>query len=79
MSKQQKLKKLKTELEKMESLHSWAWNQYGSELCANEMLAQEKRLREKIDKLEESIKKSDRNKKIYKIVKNEINHIIKEN
>ena len=50
------LKELETELKAMESFHSSIWNDYGSELCAGDMLGQEKRLREKIKELKRKIK-----------------------
>lgn len=68
-SKEQKLEKLKKELKSMESLHNWAWNQYGSELCGNEMSAKEKKLEREIEELEEKIRLKKRNHFIKNTIK----------
>lgn len=45
--------KLKQELKEMKASHLWAWDQYGSELCAAEMMRKEKELEDRIRALEE--------------------------
>ncbi len=47
-----KIEKLKQELALLEALHKTAWDMYGSELCAAEMMRKERVLRDKISKLE---------------------------
>lgn len=42
---------LEKELAEMQDYHLYAWNQYGSRLCAGDMLKQEEELRTKIKEL----------------------------
>jgi len=51
MDKIEKIKKLEKELEDLKSFHQSAWDTYGSELCAGDMIRQEEKLEKKIEKL----------------------------
>ena len=44
----------KEELRKLEESNRSAWDTYGSELCAGDMSAKEKRLQDEIDLLEDN-------------------------
>jgi hypothetical protein len=48
-----KLEEKKEELRKLEEYHKSVWEDYGSELCAGGMLAEEKKLEEEIIEIEE--------------------------
>lgn len=47
------LEELKQELKELKESNKSAWDTYGSELCAGGMIAEEKKLEEKIKELEE--------------------------
>ena len=48
-----RLEVLETALENLRESNRSAWDMYGSELCAGDMIGQEKALEEKIKKLKE--------------------------
>lgn len=57
------VEQLEEELEQMKSFHRGAWDTYGGELCAGDMIAKETKLEEEIFKLkqrEETIKRWDK-------------------
>lgn len=49
-----KLEELKKELEELKESHRSLWDTYGSELCAGDMIGQERYLEKQIKELEES-------------------------
>jgi hypothetical protein len=51
--KEEMIKRWSDELIELASTHEFAWNTYGSELCAGDMLRKEEELRNKIKVLEE--------------------------
>lgn len=51
---QEKIDKLKKELSELREDNLDMWNTYGSELCAGNMFANEKKLEDQIKKLEEN-------------------------
>jgi hypothetical protein len=52
MNKREKpLEELEKELDELQKHHRSAWEDYGSELCAGDMIAQEERLEKQIAKL----------------------------
>jgi hypothetical protein len=51
MTKEQEIALLEDELRELQESNLAAWNMYGSELCADEMIAKEQRLRDKIQSL----------------------------
>ena len=55
MSKEQELLEAKEEYKKLKSLHKYAWNTYGSELCSAEMIRNEEKLLAKIEQLEKDV------------------------
>lgn len=48
----EKIEQLRSELESMYKGHRAAWEHYGSELCAGEMLKKERKLLDQIRELE---------------------------
>lgn len=52
----EEIKKLEKELKKLEEYNASAWQMYGSELCAGEMIGKENELENKIKKLKEKLK-----------------------
>lgn len=50
-TKHDELRELENELEELKKSNKAAWDRYGSELCAGEMIAQEKALEKKIKQL----------------------------
>ena len=50
-----RLEVLETALENLRESNRSAWDMYGSELCAGDMIGQEKALEEKIKKLKEEL------------------------
>ena len=60
MLNEKTLEQLEEELEQMKSFHRGAWDTYGGELCAGDVIAKETKLEEEIFKLkqrEETIKR----------------------
>lgn len=49
----EELQKLEKELEDLKESNLSSWNTYGSELCAGDMIRQERELEEKINELKE--------------------------
>jgi len=60
-SRELQLIELENELREMKDFHSSAWDTYGSELCAGDMIRQEKNLEEKIIKLKNEFNDQGRN------------------
>jgi hypothetical protein len=54
--KEKTIEELEQELEQMKSFHRSAWETYGSELCAGDMLRQEDELQKKIQRSKEILK-----------------------
>ncbi len=50
-----RLEVLESALEKLKQTHRSLWDTYGSELCAGDMIGEERALQEKIDKLKEEL------------------------
>jgi len=50
-----RLEVLETALKNLKESNKAAWDMYGSELCAGDMIGQEKALEEKIKKLKEEL------------------------
>lgn len=53
--KRRHLKELEDKLAKERSSNLWAWDHYGSELCAAEMERREREIADKIKKLKEEL------------------------
>jgi hypothetical protein len=53
MLNEKTIEQLEEELEQMKSFHRGAWDTYGSELCAGDMIAKETKLEEEIFKLKQ--------------------------
>ena len=49
--KEKSIEELEKELDELQKYHKSAWEDYGSELCAGDMIAQEERLEKEIKKL----------------------------
>ena len=49
-----KLEELEKRLENMKTYHKSVWNEYGSELCAGDMLRKEKEIMDEIKELLDS-------------------------
>ncbi len=47
-----KIEELETKLSNMRSYHMSIWNEYGSELCAGDILKQEKKIEDEIKELQ---------------------------
>jgi hypothetical protein len=63
MLNEKTIEQLEEELEQMKSFHRGAWDTYGGELCAADMIAKETKLEEEIFRLkqrEETIKRWDK-------------------
>ena len=50
-----RLEILEKALEELKESNRSSWDMYGSELCAGDMIGQERALQEKIDKLKEEL------------------------
>lgn len=50
-----RLEILEKALEELKESNRASWDMYGSELCAGDMIGQERALQEKIDKLKEEL------------------------
>lgn len=55
-SKEKTVEELEKELERMRESHRSLWDTYGSELCAGDMIRQEKNLESEIEKLKNRVK-----------------------
>ena len=56
MSKEEKIKKLESDLSILKKYNSEIWNTYGSELCAGDMIRKEEELENKINELKKNSK-----------------------
>jgi len=70
------LEELEKELEELRKSNHNSWMTYGSELCAGDMIGQEEKLEEQINKLKEEKEKLTKDE-IYKLVTEKVNPVIK--